>query len=75
MATFFQANGYFQIKSNEAFTTPDSEDFKNLEKLETEGYERAKNIRQEILKEVRISSRLTWQPKNKDSHGFTRRSE
>jgi E3 ubiquitin-protein ligase SHPRH len=55
MATFFQANGYFQIKSNEAFTVPDSEDFKNLEKLETEGYERAKNIRQEILKEVRIS--------------------
>jgi E3 ubiquitin-protein ligase SHPRH len=58
MATFFQANGYFQIKSNEAFTAPDSEDFKNLEKLETEGYERAKNIRQEILKEVRIFSRL-----------------
>ena len=42
MATFFQANGYFQIKSNEAFTAPDSQDFKNLEKLETEGYERAK---------------------------------
>jgi E3 ubiquitin-protein ligase SHPRH len=58
MATFFQANGYFQIKSNEAFTAPDSEDFKNLEKLEMDGYERAKNIRQEILKEVRISSRL-----------------
>jgi E3 ubiquitin-protein ligase SHPRH len=52
MATFFQANGYFQIKSNEAFTVPDSPDFKNLEKLETEGYERAKNIRQEVLKEV-----------------------
>ena len=62
MATFFQANGYFQIKSNEAFTAPDSEDFKNLEKLETEGYERAKNIRQEILKEVRISLSLHVAP-------------
>jgi E3 ubiquitin-protein ligase SHPRH len=62
MATFFQANGYFQIKSNEAFTAPDSEDFKNLEKLETEGYERAKNIRKEILREVSISSRLYMSP-------------
>jgi E3 ubiquitin-protein ligase SHPRH len=52
MATFFQANGYFQIKSDETLTVPDTQDFKNLEKLETEGYERAKNRRQEILKEV-----------------------
>ena len=53
MATFFQANGYFQIKSNEALTLPDSLEYKNLERLEIEGYERAKNIRQEILREVR----------------------
>ncbi len=58
MATFFQANGYFQVKSDERFTKPDSQDFKDLEKLEADGYERAKNIRQEILKEVKFPLRL-----------------
>ena len=53
MAAFFEANGYYQIKSNEALTLPDSLEYKNLEKLEMEGYERAKTIRREILKEVR----------------------
>lgn len=51
MATFYQANAYFQIKSNPEFTEPDSEPFKELEKKETDGYELAKRIRQEILKE------------------------
>lgn len=31
---------------------PDSEEFKRLEKLETEGYESAKQIRKGILQEV-----------------------
>lgn len=49
---FFCANAYFQIKSNEEMTKPDSEEFKELEKLEAEGYQQSKMIRQEILKEV-----------------------
>ncbi|KFY37145.1 hypothetical protein V495_07337 [Pseudogymnoascus sp. VKM F-4514 (FW-929)] len=52
IAEFFCANAYFQIKSNEEMTKPDSEEFKELEKLEAKGYEQAKMIRQEILKEI-----------------------
>jgi hypothetical protein len=52
MATFFRANAYFQIKSNEDMTKPDSPDFQALEKLETDGYEEAKTLRREILQEV-----------------------
>lgn len=52
MAVFFLANANFQIKSNEEFTKPDSPEFEALDKLETEGYETAKKIRQEILLEV-----------------------
>jgi len=50
-AVFFCANAHYQIKSNEDMTQPDSEDFKRLEQLETEGYERAKRIRREILQD------------------------
>ncbi|KAK3944163.1 putative ATP-dependent helicase IRC20 [Diplogelasinospora grovesii] len=50
-AVFFCANAYFSIKSDEKETEPDSEEFKRLEKLEVEGYERAKAIRKEILQE------------------------
>lgn len=53
MAAFFRANAHFQIKSNEEMTDPDSPEFQALEKLETEGYEEAKRLRQEILQEVR----------------------
>jgi len=52
VAVFFCANAYFQIKSNEEMTKPGSDEFKELEKLETEGYEHAKKVRQEILKEI-----------------------
>lgn len=52
MAVFFCANAHFQIKSNEEMTIPDSPEFKALEKLETEGYETAKKLRREILREV-----------------------
>lgn len=52
MASFFKANAYFQIKSNELMTKPDSPEFRALEQLETEGYEAAKKLRQEILQEV-----------------------
>jgi len=52
MAIFFRANAYFQIKSNEDLTKPDTPEFEVLEKLETEGYEEAKRLRREILQEV-----------------------
>ena len=52
MAMFFRANAYFQIKSNEDMTKPDTPEFEALEKLETDGYEAAKKLRQEILQEV-----------------------
>ncbi|PQE34022.1 hypothetical protein CJF32_00002864 [Rutstroemia sp. NJR-2017a WRK4] len=52
MALFFRANAYFQIKTNEEMTKPDSAEFQELERLETEGYEAAKKLRREILQEV-----------------------
>jgi E3 ubiquitin-protein ligase SHPRH len=52
MAIFFRANAYFQIKSNEDITKPGTPEFEALEKLETDGYEEAKKLRQEILQEV-----------------------
>ncbi|CAO2649018.1 Nn.00g099670.m01.CDS01 [Neocucurbitaria sp. VM-36] len=63
---FFVATTYHQIKENEKFTQPDSEDFHRLEKLETEWYEKAKVVRRELLKDsksraqqqmTRVSSR------------------
>jgi E3 ubiquitin-protein ligase SHPRH len=51
-AVFFCANAHFSIKSNKDTTVPDSEEFKRLEKLEVEGYEHAKAIRNEVLQEV-----------------------
>lgn len=49
---FFTGNAYYQIKSDLKSTTPDSEDFKSLEKQETYAYEAAKLIRKEMLSEV-----------------------
>ncbi|EFX01034.1 snf2 family helicase [Grosmannia clavigera kw1407] len=56
-AEFFCANAYFQIKSNETMTALDSDEFRRLGRLETEGYERAKRVRQEILQENRGKAR------------------
>lgn len=52
-AVFFCANAYYQIKSNEDMTEPESDEFRRLEKLEVDGYETAKKIRREILDESR----------------------
>ncbi|KAF1815157.1 hypothetical protein P152DRAFT_247479 [Eremomyces bilateralis CBS 781.70] len=49
VCAFFVATSYFQIKSNEDVTKPDSKEFHELEKLETEYYDRAKGIRREML--------------------------
>jgi E3 ubiquitin-protein ligase SHPRH len=56
MAIFFRANAYFQIKSNEDMTKPESDEFQALEKLETDGYDEAKKLRREILQEVSNST-------------------
>ncbi|ODA78344.1 hypothetical protein RJ55_05725 [Drechmeria coniospora] len=50
-AVFFCANAYFQIKENAEMTEPDSEEYHRLKKLEDDGYEQAKVIRREILRE------------------------
>ncbi|KAJ3579296.1 hypothetical protein NPX13_g1263 [Xylaria arbuscula] len=49
--TFFIASAYFQIKSDETLTEPESDEFKSLEQRETEGYELARKLRREILQE------------------------
>ncbi|KAH8664302.1 SNF2 family N-terminal domain-containing protein [Xylariales sp. PMI_506] len=71
-AVFFIASAYFQIKSNEEMTTPDSDEFKRLEKLEVEGYEEAKVIRKEILQEAhaKASSYMNILKKKAASQSF-----
>lgn len=49
MCTFFIANAYYQIKTNEDLTKPDSASYQKLEKAEESTYEQAKNLRQEML--------------------------
>ncbi|PSN60600.1 hypothetical protein BS50DRAFT_579125 [Corynespora cassiicola Philippines] len=48
---FFIGTCYYQTKSNQDVTGPESEDFHRLEKLETEWYDQAKAIRRELLRE------------------------
>jgi E3 ubiquitin-protein ligase SHPRH len=50
-AVFFCANAYFQIRDNKDMTEPDSEEFQRLKKLEDAGYDAAKVLRREILRE------------------------
>lgn len=52
ICTFFTANAYYQIKTDENLTQADSEQFCNLEKAEEEAYERSKILRKEILSET-----------------------
>lgn len=47
---FFTANATFQIKAAEHLTPPDSDKFREFEERETELYELAKRVRQEILR-------------------------
>ncbi|CEI39546.1 hypothetical protein FVEN_g1840 [Fusarium venenatum] len=50
-AVFFCANAYFQIRENPEMVEPDSERFHQMKKFEDDGYEEAKVIRREILRE------------------------
>ena len=56
MCTFFVANAYYQIKTNEKVTEPDSEAFKAFQKLEESAYEEAQLIRKEMLVETRTKA-------------------
>ena len=56
MCTFFVANAYYQIKTNEAVTEPGSEAFNALQKLEENTYEKAQLIRKEMLVETRTKA-------------------
>jgi E3 ubiquitin-protein ligase SHPRH len=47
---FFIGNMYYQIHSNPKLTQPESEEFTRLERLESASYEKAKQIRKELLK-------------------------
>ena len=51
MATFFIANAYYQVKSDEKITVPESDEFKQLEQTESKTYDTAKLLRREILSE------------------------
>lgn len=48
MCIFFSANAYFQIKTDEKMTEPDSEEFRDLNEKEVTMYESAKQIRKEV---------------------------
>ena len=52
MCTFFVANAYYQIKTDETKTKPDSDDFAELQEKEELSYERAKILRKELLREA-----------------------
>lgn len=48
---FFTGTAYFQIKTNDVLTVPDSDRFKSLEEQESLHYDTAKMIRKELLTE------------------------
>lgn len=52
MCTFFVANAYYQIKTDETRTVSESAEFFELQRKEESSYERAKILRQELLREA-----------------------
>ncbi|KAI1462175.1 SNF2 family N-terminal domain-containing protein [Annulohypoxylon moriforme] len=55
-AHFFVASGYYQLKTNEDKTVPNSQEFEELEAKEVHQYQLAKIARQEILQEARTKA-------------------
>jgi E3 ubiquitin-protein ligase SHPRH len=53
---FFVGTSYYRIKSDEKLTKPESEEFHNLENKETEFYDKAKAIRNELLQDSKESA-------------------
>ncbi|KAK7621388.1 SNF2 family DNA-dependent ATPase domain-containing protein [Phyllosticta citricarpa] len=73
VCTFFVATAYFNIKTNEDITKPDSDDFKRLEELETQWYNKAQSIRKELLQESYANARqeMAKLEKTADSYAST----
>lgn len=73
MCKFFIANAYYQIKTDETVTKPDSEEFHDLEKLEEDNYEEAKLIRREMLSEANrdVNRFIDRIRKKAEQEGFT----
>ncbi|OMP84170.1 pH-response regulator protein palF/RIM8 [Diplodia seriata] len=59
ICTFYVASAYYQIKTNEDLTQPESDAFRELERLETQYYDRAKVIRKELLRECHSRAERT----------------
>ncbi|KAF2239380.1 hypothetical protein EV356DRAFT_515576 [Viridothelium virens] len=74
VCAFFSATAFYQIKSNEELTKPDSEEFHALEKQETELYDQAKKIRKELLRDAHSKSEKLMRilHRNKKQSSFTR---
>ncbi|KAB2570056.1 putative ATP-dependent helicase [Lasiodiplodia theobromae] len=51
ICTFYVASAYYQIKTNEDLTQPESDAFRELERSEMQYYDQAKVIRKELLRE------------------------
>ena len=64
MCTFFVANAYFQIKSDETRIKPQSNDFYELEQKEESTYEAAKLLRKELLQESRKKAETSMEKIN-----------
>ena len=69
MCTFFVANAYFQIKTDETRVKSDSDEFHELETKEESTYETAKVLRKELLQEVRRKVEVFMDRINNKSRG------
>ena len=58
ISTFFVANAYYQIKTNVNLTAENSEQYRELEKRETNMYEKAKMLRKEMLLETHAKAEV-----------------
>lgn len=72
MCEFFIASARYQIKTNEELTVPESEEFRRLENLEEQGYEKAKLIRREMLSDShkKVSQRIERLRAQTEKHGL-----
>ena len=69
MCTFFVANAYYQIKSDEARTKPESGEFCELQRKEESSYERAKILRKELLLEAHGKAETLMRRINERANG------
>lgn len=69
MCTFFIANAFYQIKSDETRTKADSKTFHELNKKEESTYEKAKQLRKELLLEAHNKAEAAMSRVNKRVKG------